>query len=202
MKFQRTSLILVLLAGLLGGFVYFSETRKPAQPEQAQSDSKPIFDFKEGDVQAVTVQTPKQTVAFEKTNSLWIVQTPERSPADESAIVYLINLLATGKSNQPIVVPVARQSEFGLTQPIATIDFKLANQKAHRLILGKPNFNRNFLYAVADPPANAAQNQSVLLVPIEFQNAVDRPIADWKRDKPKPKLSPSPNASASPRSTP
>lgn len=203
MKFQRTSLILVLLAALLGGFVYFSETRKSAQPEQAQSESKPIFDFKESDVQAITVQTSKQTVALEKDNSSqWIMQTPQKAPADEGTIAYLTTLLATAKSNQTIVVPVARQAEFGLTQPTATVDIKLANQKAHRLILGKPNFNRNFLYAVADPPTNAAQDQAVLLVPIEFQNATDRAIVDWKRDKPKPKPSPSPDASTSPSPTP
>lgn len=65
--------------------------------------------------------------------------------------------------------------------------------------MGKPNFNRNFLYALVDPPANTNQDLSVLLIPIDFQNAVDRPLSEWKRDKPKPSPSVTPSASPSPQ---
>lgn len=208
MKFQRTSLILVFAALALGGYVYYSESQKPLQVDEAKSDEKPLFNFKEQDVQSFTVQTPKQTVAFEKTvltvpanqkdtnkmnTSPWMMKKPEVAPADESSIAFLLNLLATAKSDRAFTIPVARKSEFGLDQPSATVDIKLNNQQNYRLVIGKPNFNRNFLYALVDPPAN--QDLSVLLIPINFQNAVDRPLAEWKRDKPKSSPSPSPTAS-------
>lgn len=210
MKFQRTSLILVFAALALGGYVYYTESQKPPQMDEAKSDEKPLFNFKEQDVQAFTVQTPKQTIAVEKTvltvppnqknaskinTSPWLMTKPESMPADESSIAFLLNLLATGKSDRAFNVPAARKSEFGLDQPSATVEIKLANQQNHRLVIGKPNFNRNFLYALVDPPAN--QDLSVLLIPINFQNAVDRPLVEWKRDKPKPSVSPT--ASPSPK---
>lgn len=194
MKFQRTSLILVFAALVLGGYVYYTELQKPQQVDQAKSDEKPLFNFKEQDVQAFTVQTPKQTVAFEKSAN-WTMKKPEVASADESSIAFLLNLLATGKSDRAFNIPVDRKSEFGLEQPSATVDIKLNNQQSHRLIIGKPNFNGNFLYALIDPSAN--QNLSVLLIPINFQNAVDRPLAEWKRDKPKP--SPSVSSTPSPQ---
>lgn len=196
MKFQRTSLVLVFVAIALGGFVYYTESKKPPQVDAAKSDEKPLFNFREQDVQALTVQTPKQTLVFEKASS-WSLKKPEIAPADAGAIAFLLNLLATGKSDRTFVVPPARKAEFGLDQPSATVEVKLSNQQQHRLILGKPNFNRNFLYALVDPPEN--QNLSVLLIPINFQNAIDRPLAEWKRDQPKPNPSISPSASPSPQ---
>lgn len=206
MKFQRTSLILVFAALALGGFVYYTESKKPPQVDEAKSDEKPLFNFKEQDVQAFTVQTSKQTLAFEKTSltaqkdsskinsSSWLMRKPEVTPADESSIAFLLNLMATGKSDRAFNISAARKSEFGLEQPSVTVEVKLNNQQSHRLVIGKPSFNRNFLYAAIDPSANA--NLSVLLIPIDFQNAVDRPLIEWKRDKPKPpSISPSPTAS-------
>jgi hypothetical protein len=195
MKFQRTSIALVFAALALGGYVYYTESKKPPQIDQAKSDEKPLFNFKEQDVQAFTVQTPKQTLAFEKAGN-WILKRPEVAPADEGAVAFLLNLLATGKSDRTFTVPAAKKSEFGLEQPSATVEVKLNNQQNHRLVIGKPNFNRNFLYALVDSPDN--QDLSVLLIPINFQNAVDRPLIEWKRDKPKPKARPSISPSASP----
>ncbi len=208
MKFQRASLILVFAALALGGFVYYTESKKPPQVDQAKSDEKPLFNFKEQDVQALTVQTPKQTISFEpfiptippnqkgkpqvSDSPPWLMRKPEVTPADEGTIAFLLNLMATGKSDRSFNVPAARKSEFGLEQPSAIVDVKLSNQQSHRLVIGKPNFNRNFLYALVDPPAN--QDLSVLLIPIDFQNAVDRPLSEWKRDKPKPSPSVSPTS--------
>jgi len=57
---------------------------------------------------------------------------------------------------------------------------KLKNQRTHQLILGKPDFNRNFLYAQADPAAKPAGNVDVLLVSTDFENAVNRQLSEWK----------------------
>lgn len=211
MKFQRTSVLLVAAALLLGGIVYYSESSNQPQPEESKTESQPLFNFKEADVQAFTVKTPKQTVSFEKTGqtvasakqSLWNMTAPEKTQASDGAVAFLLNLMATGKSDRTLTIPAARKAEFGLDQPSATIDVKLANQQTHQLVLGKPIFNRSFLYALADPASNPKQDLSILLVPIDFQNAVDRPLEEWKKEKPKPKdskvnPSPSPNASVSP----
>ncbi len=209
MKFQKTPLILLFGALLLGGYVYFSELRKEP-PQATQTESKPIFVFKEAEVQAFTVKTAQQTLSFEqmpmsipsgqkgvgKTSS-WQMVAPEKTTADQATVAFLLNLIATAKSDRTLLTPIARQAEFGLNPAIATIEVKLGNQQTHRLLLGKPNFNRQFLYALADPIANSAQDLDVLQVPIDFQNAIDRPLSEWKQDKPKPKASSSPTVSPS-----
>jgi hypothetical protein len=88
--------------------------------------------------------------------------------------------MATGKRQQTLAVPAAKQAEFGFDRPIAIAEVKLANQQTHRLILGNPNFNRSALYAQVDPSAQTKADLSVVLVSTDFENAVNRPLADWK----------------------
>ncbi|KAM3094334.1 DUF4340 domain-containing protein [Phormidesmis sp. 146-35] len=204
MKFQKTPLILLFSAMVLGGFVYFSELKKQPPTTEAQSESSPIFAFKEEDVQTFTLQTSKQTFSFEKIpvsqkGTSWQMTAPEKTLADAGSVAFLLNLMATSRSDRTLPTPANRKSEFGLDQPLATVEVK-ANQQTHRLLLGKPNFNRSFLYALVDPPAKPTQDLAVLLVPIDFRNAVDRPLAEWKQLKEKPKASPSPTSTASPTS--
>lgn len=198
MKFQKTPLILLFSALLLGGYVYFSELKKEPQPQTTQTEAKPIFAFKEAEVRAFTVKTVQQTLSFEqrtiavpsgqkgvgKTTS-WQMIAPERTMADQATVAFLLNLIATAKSDRTLLAPISRQAEFGLNPAISTIEVKLANQQSHRLLLGKPNFNRQFLYALADPIANSSQDLAVLQVAIDFQNAIDRPLSEWKQVKSK-----------------
>jgi hypothetical protein len=204
MKFQRSSLILVTAALLLGGAVYYYEFRSPKQSEAPKSESKPLFNFKEADVSSFTVKQPKQTLSFEKSPN-WMLKVDQKSPAvaaDEGAVAFLLNLMATRNSDRTLTIPTNRKSEFGLDQPTATVEVKLNNQQMHQLVLGKPNFNRNFLYALIDPSGDPNKDLAVLLIPIDFQNAIDRPLVEWKKEKPKPSSSPSASASPSPSESP
>lgn len=66
MKLQRTTVIVLALAATLGGFVWFYEVQSKPYREEAQSKAKQIFQFKETDVQALTLRTATATLAFER----------------------------------------------------------------------------------------------------------------------------------------
>ncbi len=103
-------------------------------------------------------------------------------PASDASVAFLLNLLTTGKSDRTLVMtdPAKQRQEYGLDEPVATVEVKLKNQQTHRLILGKPDFNGTFLYAQSDPPADKSEDIEVLLVSPDFQNAVNRPLSEWK----------------------
>ncbi len=239
MKFQRTPLILLLIALGLGGFVYCAEFQPPPKPTETQA-ATPIFSFKEQDIRALKIQSARNQLAFEKSatpiaapqkaekdakagkdskdvkappagkeskegkaaksspppSSFWQLTEPEKVPASDGQVAFLLNLLATGKSDRSFTVPVARLAEFGLNQPTATIEVQLSNQQSHKLLLGLPNFDRKSVYAQVDPPANPTGDVTVLLVPFDFYQAVDRPLSDWKLvpDSPPPIASPTPTS--------
>ena len=213
MKFQKTPLILLTIALILGAFVYLYEVQGKPQREMAKAETEQLFAFKEEEVRSLSLTTPTQTVAFAKTPAarlssapkvdqkatqpsaetlVWAMTAPEKAVANDASVAYLLNLLATGKRQQTLTVAAAKQAEFGLDKPIAIAEVKLANQQTHRLVLGKPNFNRSALYAQVDPPTQAQPDLTVVLVSTDFENAINRPLADWKVKAPTTQPSPTP----------
>lgn len=207
MKLQRTTLILMLLALGLGGFVYFYEIKGEPQRQAALVKQKPIFSFTKEQVQALTIKTQEQTLQFERMSqnagnksslSEWQMKAPNDNPASDPYVSYLLNLLVDSKSDRILNVPATQLPEYGLDKPLATVEVKLNNQQTHQLILGKPNFNNSFLYAQVDPLKSPSGQLNVLLVPLEFQYGVNRPLSEWTAKDETKKEAPSPSPSASP----
>jgi hypothetical protein len=198
MKLQRQTLILLLSAILLAGGIYIYERQSlPQSPAQKQDgDQKNLFTFKEDQVQEVALVTPKQKLLLKRAQppspTVWQLESPQVEPADDAAIAFLLSQLTTGKSDRTLEAPVSQKAEFGLAEPSATVTIKLSNQQTHQLILGKPTYDSSGLYAQVDPPATVEQKLQVLIVPLDLTNAVNRPLSEWQ--KAKPKSSPKPNS--------
>ncbi|MEH2039056.1 DUF4340 domain-containing protein [Nostoc sp.] len=186
MKLPRTTLILILLALGLGGFVYFYEIRGATQREEIKEQKQKIFSFAEDDVQALTVKTKKLTLNLERnpessSNPKWLIKSPISGPANDAIVSYLMDLLVKGNSEPTLSTPAKELGEFALDPPQAIINITLKNRKIHQLILGKSNFNGRFLYAQADPAIKPDGNTNVLLVSTDFANAVNRELSEWKQ---------------------
>ena len=185
MKLQRTTLILILLALGLGGFVYFHEIRGATVREEIKEQKQQIFSFGEDDVQSLTVKTKKVTLNLERnpesSNPKWLIKSPISGPANDAIVSYLMDLLVKGKSERTLSTPAKELGEFALDQPQATIDITLKNRQSHHLILGKSNFNGSFLYALTDAATKPNGNINVLLVSTDFANAVNRELSEWKQ---------------------
>ena len=205
MKLQRTTLILLVTAFLLGGVVYLSEISGGQNKEATNRTKQPIFAFKEDDIQSVTIDLGKETLDFERVSGQlthWRMKQPKDAPASDAAVAFLLDLLAEGKSDHSFLIQPNQLKEFGLDKPMATVVVKLKNQQIHRLVLAKPDFNRSFLYAQADPATTQTpQALKVLLVPIDFEYAVNRPMLEWQtQPKPLESPKPSPTSGSSPPS--
>ncbi|MBU6344643.1 MAG: DUF4340 domain-containing protein [Cyanobacteria bacterium REEB494] len=204
-KMKRTTLVLVILALALGGFVYFDEMKRKSQLEQVaqntqkqinqpnnsqesnQREKKQIFSFNTGDIQSITIKTQDYTLDLEQRSKSeppnWLVKLPPSTtpkPAQKAIVSYLTDLLTKGKTENIIPVPVSRLSEFGLDKPFAVIDIKLQSQEKHQLVLGKPNFNNTLLYAKVNCTDSNSQSIEVLLVSKDFANAVNRQLSEWE----------------------
>ncbi|WP_041555694.1 DUF4340 domain-containing protein [Nostoc sp. PCC 7524] len=209
MKLPRTTLILVLLALGLGGFVYFYEIQGSIQRQEAKENKQQIFSFAEDDVQSLNVKTEKLTLNLERnpqsTNPKWLLKSPVSEPANDPIVSYLMDLLVKGKSDRTVSIPANQAGDFGLDQPQATININLKNQKTHQLILGKPDFNRRFVYAQVDPNTQTNGNINVLLVSTDFENAVNRELSEWKQPanqiQPESTPTPTPTLTPTPRPT-
>ena len=185
MKLPKTTLILILLALGLSGFVYFYEIRGETQREQVKTQQQQIFSFSEDDIQSLTIKKPDITLNLERNteteSSQWLLTSSTSEPANDGIVAYLTDLLVQGESDRTLSTPANQLGEFGLDQPLATIDITLKNQTTHQLILGKPDFNGRFLYAKTDSTTPENGNVNILLVSTDFQNAVNRDISEWQK---------------------
>ncbi|NEO19975.1 MAG: DUF4340 domain-containing protein [Moorea sp. SIO1F2] len=182
MKLQRTTLILVISAILLGGGVYIYEIQGSQKREAAKTPKKPIFNFTQDEIQSFTVNSDDKTLVFERASepeSGWRMKKPKEATASDAVVSFLLNLLAQGKSDRILTVSPDQLPEYGLDKPSATITVKLKNQDSPRLILGNLDFTRSFLYAQVLPLDSKSEQSEVLLVPVDFQYAVSRPLSEW-----------------------
>ena len=193
MKLNRTPVILLIVAVLLGGVVYLQQQIPPPVKSEAQL----LFGFEEADVRSLNLKTPKQNLSFVKNAApnpaIWQMTSPNQVRANDASVAYLLNAIAAANSAAPLTAPTAKQAEFGFDSPLATVELTLKDSKTHRLILGKPNFNRTSLYAQIDPQPGS--ELKIFLVSLDFENAVNRPLSEWQQvaTMPTPKA-PSPKA--------
>lgn len=189
MKLQRSTVVLVATALLLGGVVLFTQAQQSGSnlPTTAQGDTEasPVFDFDEADVVGLHIETPGQAVTFEKDDQgFWQMTEPEQHPAEEAAIAFLLSRLTTDGLLKTTTIDAANQAEFGLQVPLATVDLTLADGTTHAFALGDTDFSGQNYYALIDPEtiplSKDAGEVEVAIVSENIFNGVDRPLAEWK----------------------
>lgn len=202
MKLQRTTLFLLLLAILLGGFVYFYEIQWKSQQEQVKKKQQKLFSFKEEEVKILKIKTSSETITLERSpesgKTKWLMKSPDTSAANDGTVAYLLNLLETENSERTLTTPASQLSEFDLKPAQATIDVSLNDGKTHKLVLGKPNFDNRLIYARKEFATKPDGNVEVVLVSKNFRNAIKRSLSEWKVIDNSEK-SPSPSQSATPK---
>lgn len=208
MKLKSSTLVLMVVALMSVGGIYFWERSRSSQDlaSDPKKATKPLFDLKETDITQLTITSKNPTLKLEKAAKGWQLTAPKSGPANEGTVTFLLNLLATGTSEQTLQVEPAQLKEFGLEQPTATLSFQLKNQKTHQVILGKQNFNQSAVYAQIDSDSAAAKKKEVVLVPTGFLDAINRPLSEWQvkasSSKSTPSASPVPLANPTPSGNP
>jgi hypothetical protein len=186
MKLQKTTWVLVAVAILLVGVVYFYEGQRKFQGEQIQANEKKLFDFQEEEIQELTIETQKETLRFERTETSdrsWQMKQPEDVPASEPVVAFLLNLLVEAKRDRALTIPPNKTQEYGLDKPFAKLDIKLKNGEKQQLILGKLDFEGQSLYAIVNPSIRSKGEYNGVLVSQDFQFALDRNLAEWKQQE-------------------
>ncbi|WP_299409184.1 DUF4340 domain-containing protein [Acaryochloris sp. IP29b_bin.148] len=219
MKLKSTTIVLLITAivGGVGVFLWTNAQKSPEEATQQQEQLQQVFSFNEDQVETLTVTTPKLTLVFERSQQsfphTWRMKKPQDQPADEAAVAFLLNLLATTKSPRTLAVKPSRQEEFGFDQSPGTIQVVLKNKQTHNLVLGGQEPTESYLYAQVDPQSAPVDTLQVVLVPTAFLNAINRPLTEWQTQakpeqpsepstSPKPSIDPGPSIPLPPPQVP
>jgi hypothetical protein len=205
MKIKPSTFVLLFTALLLGGVTLITVQNQPPNQSQdqqtTQSEPTDLFAFTEKQVKTLSLTTPLRSLQFERNaEGRWQMTEPEKTPASDASIAFLLDLMTAGTSDRTFTVPAAQREQYGFHQPFAAIEVTLDNQETHRLIVGEYDFNRSFLYALADPSGDANADLKVSLISPSFENAVNRPLAEWKQAESEKQAAPAASPSPSPES--
>ncbi|MDQ3814377.1 MAG: DUF4340 domain-containing protein [Armatimonadota bacterium] len=169
MKSFRSTLILLLLAALVGGYIYYAE-RGPI----AESGSTVLLRTDPNVVSSLRLsQAGGKTVLLQKSGESWTVQqgqTATAVPADPDTVKGLLDQVQLVQSQNVVSNESARLKEYGLDKPQSSLT--VTDTKIE--FGAKPKFDSSKIYArVAD---------QVALLPATLSDAVTKPFNDW-RDK-------------------
>ena len=172
---KKSTLVVLLLAAALGGYIYYSEFRnvKEKPPEDAP---KPLYTFTSDDIASIRVTRPGESapLALERRASGWVLTSPVETGADRTAADTVAGALARAASSRRLPVDPARMKEFGLDPPAANVEFKLKSGQSERLELGAKDFSEMNVYA------RQGGAKEVLLVPDTVFTEVTRQVNDLR----------------------
>ncbi len=185
MKFQRSTLILVGAAFLLGAGVLIAESQRSQSPTSTTdtASTAPVFSFEEADVATLTVDRGNETLVFEQDDAgNWQMLEPESALAEPGAIAFLLSRLNTDSPLQTVTMQADQATDFGFNAPLGIVTVTLNDGTEHELILGGPDFSGSANYAVIDPdpwPPEEGTEYSVFVVTRDVANGINRPREEW-----------------------
>ena len=189
MKLKTNTILLAIAAFLIAGGAVFWEVRQSNRDQNnAELNQRgDLFDFKEDDVVRLSV-TPSQgtTLVFERTTesfpNTWKMIKPKQVVADEAAIAFLLDQLASSKTQNTVTVEKAQWEDFGIAPDNPQAQVTLDNGTTHQLLLASETFDKKHLYALVDVPQPLPDSVQVSIVPTTLIDAIKRPLDEWEYD--------------------
>lgn len=171
----RSTLILLVVALGLGGYLYFVESDRPVQDENAK---KKVFTYETDKITEVQVKSASGTTALRKgSDGAWTIFQPVQAAADRNSINDIITNLANLEEEREVDPNAADLKAYGLAEPAVDITFQVEGDKEpKRILVGDKTPASGHVYAKL--PATSR----VFLVGAALQTAADRSTFDF-RDK-------------------
>ena len=184
MKLQKSTLILLTTALLLGGFVYISEIKNQDKQDIVDNTNQQIFNFTEEEIKSLEIEIEDKFLELIQTDDelfSWEMTKPDKFKVNDGAISYLITPLISGKVEKSFTINKEEKGNYGLDKDVTYLTINLKNEETHQLILGKVNFDEKFVYGFVDSINNNPELR-VNLLPIALKYGVERPLDEWKQE--------------------
>jgi hypothetical protein len=116
---SRTTLLLVLLALAVGGFVVWDHFQIKSTA-QSRIDKRRLLDIKASEIQAIEIIHTNQTILAEKIGDQWRLKKPIAARADDMALAMYLDELELAERGRTITAENLKGvnlADFGLTNP-------------------------------------------------------------------------------------
>jgi hypothetical protein len=152
---SRTTLVLVFIALVFGGFValdYFRGT----STEEAQAKSRRVLDFQSKDIHAVKIELTNHVYALEKVGDQWQIEQPLKVHANYSTISSILDELEFAERSRTITgteLKGAASEGFGLQHPRIRLTLQ-GKKQPMVLLVGNETPTKEAVYVQAQGSQN------------------------------------------------
>ncbi len=158
MKFKHT-LILLLLAGGIGSYIWFVDRKMPTTKELEAKKGR-LFDFDRDKITGLSIKTPETKIELKKDGATWRVEDPVKDRADSNVMNTLLTSIEGLRSEQTLDndgkgVTKDQLKEFGLDDPKTKLRLTV-DGKPVELLFGKDAAVSNKVYVMIDGTKSAA----------------------------------------------
>lgn len=143
----KSLLIAVGILAVLGGAVYYTKENPPAGEENPK-----IVSVEKDQVQELTISRPgKDAITLQRGEAdKWKFGAPLTIPADSSSIGFMADSAASLEADRVVEENITDWKPYGLEEPSLTLEVKLKDGKAHRVLFGRETPTGSSLYARLD----------------------------------------------------
>jgi len=144
---SRTTIILVMLALVLGGYVYW-DIKKGTTTEEAERKANKLLDIKTADVTRLELISSNQTIVAERVQEKWEIKQPLAVRADDNAVNSILDQLEFAQRERTFTekeLDGPALSDFGLTSPRLRLVFR--DKKGEQaIIFGSETVTKDAVY--------------------------------------------------------
>lgn len=175
MRGLRSTLLLFVVAAGLGAYLYFVESKKPVEDENAK---KKVFSYEADKFDQLQIKPAAgDLTALKKDANGWTIVEPVDAPADQAIVNDVVTNLANLEEDRVVEENAADLASYGLQTPRIDVTFSVAGEKApKRILFGDKSPTGVGLYA------KLPDDKRVFLVANSLEMSLNRSTFDL-RDK-------------------
>ncbi len=144
-----STLALVLVLAGLGGYIYFVDSKRPANTSvDGEPERTKVFTVEADRVNEIRLTTKGQTSLLRKTDAGWQLIEPAPVEADPPEAIGLAQAIANLESVREVVDNPSDLKQFGLAEPPITVEFKAEGGASGSFKLGNKNATQGEIYAL------------------------------------------------------
>jgi hypothetical protein len=172
-----STLVLLVLALALGGYILFVERHREVPVEGAEDTTRLFEGVETGEITSLVVKASNgETTSLVREGDRWTITAPLTTPADQNAASSLASAVASLERLRTIDEQPKDLGAFGLADPRVVVGFSTSTKRSARLLVGNKTPTGGDLYARLD------ESQAVFLIQATLETSLDRRTFDL-RDK-------------------
>ena len=190
MRGLASTLILVVVLAGLGGYIYFVDSKRPADAPVAEGESpkEKVFKVETDKINEIRLTAQGESTLLRKDKDGWKLVEPVKADADPPEAIGLATNITSLERVRAIDDNPTDLAQFGLDKPAITVAFKGEGNVAGSFSLGNKNPTQGEMYAMEQACCKAREqsehqtSNNLALNRLELEKFLDRQRADFPTD--------------------